>query len=191
MPAIQSFRESFPDVSFNLQSIFAEDQLKAFHQGRLDIGLSVLPASDHALSSKAVVAVPPVVALPVSDPLAAKETLEWEDLHGRPQVMLTVRLPLSFSISRASNARRTWNRTSRPHKQRRVTTRCSHWSGWVSALRSCRSRPAICRETSSSATFRLTLRNWCTASSGCPRTRTPSAIGLSSCCRLLAAQNSA
>jgi DNA-binding transcriptional LysR family regulator len=57
-------------------------------QGRLDIGLSILPTAEAWLSSKPLVEAAPVVAVAARDPLAARGIVEWSDLVGRSQIML-------------------------------------------------------------------------------------------------------
>jgi DNA-binding transcriptional LysR family regulator len=89
IPAIRQFREEFPGVSFELQSQPFAGRRAALMQGRLDIGLSSVPTPEAGLNSKPVVEAAPVIAIAARDPLAARGTVEWSELKGRPQVMLT------------------------------------------------------------------------------------------------------
>jgi DNA-binding transcriptional LysR family regulator len=96
IPVIRQFREEFPGVSFELQSYFiAERRTKLMH-GQLDIGLSILPTLEAGLNSKPLVEAAPVIAIATRDPLAARGIVEWRDLDGRPQVMLTPRTASEF-----------------------------------------------------------------------------------------------
>jgi DNA-binding transcriptional LysR family regulator len=89
IPVIRQFREKFPGVSFDLQSYFAAERYAKLMQGRVDIGLAILPTREAGLNSKPLVEAAPVVAIAACDPLAARGIVEWSELEGRPQVMLT------------------------------------------------------------------------------------------------------
>jgi DNA-binding transcriptional LysR family regulator len=88
MPVIRRFRAEFPRVSVDFQNHYLPERYAALMQGRLDIGVSILPTSEAWLASKPVVEAAPVVAIAGSDPLAARGIVEWSELVGRPQVML-------------------------------------------------------------------------------------------------------
>jgi DNA-binding transcriptional LysR family regulator len=88
IPVIRQFREEFPGVSVDFQNHFIAGRRSALMQGRLDIGLSILPTPEAGLNSKPVVEAAPVIAIAARDPLAARGMVEWSELVGRPQVML-------------------------------------------------------------------------------------------------------
>jgi DNA-binding transcriptional LysR family regulator len=88
IPVIRQFREEFPGVSVDFQHHFIAGRRSALMQGRLDIGLSILPTPEAGLNSKPLVEAAPVIAIAARDPLAARGIVKWSELVGRPQVML-------------------------------------------------------------------------------------------------------
>jgi DNA-binding transcriptional LysR family regulator len=88
IPVIRQFREEFPRVSIDFENHFVAGRHAALMQGRLDIGLSILPTPEAWLNSKPLVEAAPVVAIAARDPLAARGIIEWSELVGRQQVML-------------------------------------------------------------------------------------------------------
>jgi DNA-binding transcriptional LysR family regulator len=94
MPTIKHFRDEYPTVSFDLQSVFVSDQLLALRQGRLDIGINLLPCVDPAFESKPIISAPPILAVSVNDPLARQTSVEWRQLHGLPEVVLVSATPV-------------------------------------------------------------------------------------------------
>jgi DNA-binding transcriptional LysR family regulator len=88
IPVIRQFREEFPGVSVDFQNHFVAGRHAALMQGRLDIGISILPTPEAWLNSKPLVEAAPVVAIAARDPLAVRGTVEWSELVGRLQIML-------------------------------------------------------------------------------------------------------
>lgn len=86
VPAIERFREQFPAASFDLRPYRYNELYAALGRGEVDIGLLLLPVPDAAFASAPLLRFMPRVAVPASDPLAARTRIEWSMLQGRPAI---------------------------------------------------------------------------------------------------------
>ena len=87
-PAVESvlpeilleFRTRFPGVNLTLEEMTSADQVRALHDGTIDVALVRLPLDDRGIELREILAEPIIAALPKTHPLASKRTLEMGSL---------------------------------------------------------------------------------------------------------------
>ena len=91
LPAlIQDYRSKFPDVELRLQHMDPDEQLAAFDEGRIDVGLSRSLPPERRTSFNETTTVYTdylMVALPGTHPLAKERAIKLKKLAGEPFVV--------------------------------------------------------------------------------------------------------
>jgi DNA-binding transcriptional LysR family regulator len=85
-PAIKQFRASYPEVSFDLQTLRTAELEHALNRHELDLAFTLLPVPDENYDALAVSHARPVVAVQIGDPLAKNDEISWRDLDGRDAI---------------------------------------------------------------------------------------------------------
>ena len=75
-----AFREAYPEVVLDLQTLTTLQQTDALRDGRIDVGLLRLPGAEPGLSSRVVSQDPLVVALPAKHRLAQRKRISLAEL---------------------------------------------------------------------------------------------------------------
>jgi DNA-binding transcriptional LysR family regulator len=88
-PAIETYRREHPKVEFDYFHGLQTQQLKALHEGRVDVGFITLPAPLDGLACRVIWRVPFKVVLPRKHALAKKLSFELADLRGEDFVFCT------------------------------------------------------------------------------------------------------
>jgi DNA-binding transcriptional LysR family regulator len=90
LPAlIQDYRSKYPDVQLRLEHMTPDEQLAAFDEGRIDVGLSrSLPLERRSSFNESTLYTDYlIVALPGAHPLAKERAIKLEKLAGEPFVL--------------------------------------------------------------------------------------------------------
>ena len=93
---IRSVHERFPRIELQLKDMPGPDQARALQDGQLDFGLMRLPAAYAGIQTQGVLQESFVLALPTDHPLAARQTLQPEDLQQVPILVLGRRYAPGF-----------------------------------------------------------------------------------------------
>ena len=81
LPALKKFRENGNLARIRLLDLAANEVAEAVAEGEADFGLSSIPALDPSTEFEPLFEERIVLALPPDHPLAAKRSLDWEDLQ--------------------------------------------------------------------------------------------------------------
>lgn len=90
LPAINAFREDWPDVELDISSGFHFDPLPALARGDLDLVITADPVADPALAYEPLFGYEAQLALAVNHPLAAKAWIAPRDLVGETLIVYPV-----------------------------------------------------------------------------------------------------
>lgn len=84
---LRAFRIACPDVELELQSLTTGEQVAAFRERRLDVGLLRPPVDDPSLALRTVVREPLLAVLPEGHPLAGRERVPLAALADEPFIL--------------------------------------------------------------------------------------------------------
>ncbi|TDO54504.1 DNA-binding transcriptional LysR family regulator [Kribbella sp. VKM Ac-2527] len=84
-----AFRQAYPQVVLDLETLTTIRQTEELRDGRIDVGLLRLPAAEPGLASRVVSTDPLVAALPAGHPLAKRSRLRLADLADDTFVLYT------------------------------------------------------------------------------------------------------
>lgn len=88
LPALlRAFRMRYPEVELSLQAMTTQEQVAAFQQRRIQVGMLRPPVGERMLALRTVAREPLVVALPESHPLARHERVPLETLADEPLIL--------------------------------------------------------------------------------------------------------
>jgi len=93
---VKRFRKRFPAVRLSLREMVTNEQLKALHEGRLDVGFLRTPIDDRDISTRLVLREPLMAALPLWHPLARRKQLRLAKLAGEPFILFPRTLGPNF-----------------------------------------------------------------------------------------------
>lgn len=79
---IRAFAQKLPGVEVSFQNLVTEEQVKALHEGRLDVGFMGLPVENGDLVSEVTARIPLVLAISARHPKARSRELTLEELSG-------------------------------------------------------------------------------------------------------------
>jgi len=85
-PAIKKFRDPYPDVSFDLQTLRTSELEHALNRQELDLGFTLLPVPDENFDALTVSRSQPVVAVATNYALGRHDRVSWQDLNGREAI---------------------------------------------------------------------------------------------------------
>jgi DNA-binding transcriptional LysR family regulator len=77
---LAALREQEPDARVEVRELTTPEQLKALHDGTLDLGLVREPVQDDKLARRTLLIEPLGVSLPANHPLAARDSLTLQEL---------------------------------------------------------------------------------------------------------------
>jgi DNA-binding transcriptional LysR family regulator len=90
-PVIRDFRVAYPEVSFDLRMMGADEQERALNHQEIEVGFALLPAPDENFDALLVDRVGLTLAVPADDPLAGRECVTWHELDGRERISIAHR----------------------------------------------------------------------------------------------------
>lgn len=90
LPAINAFREDWPEVELDISGGFHFDPLPALARGDLDLVITADPIPDAALAYEPLFGYEAQLALAVDHPLASRAWLEPDDLAGETLIVYPV-----------------------------------------------------------------------------------------------------
>jgi DNA-binding transcriptional LysR family regulator len=93
---LSCFRERYPDVDVDVQSLSTTAQLTALSEGRLQIGFIRMPVTATGLKIRVIWREPMVVALKQDDPLAKQSTINIAALAPHTLILFPRRLAPGF-----------------------------------------------------------------------------------------------
>lgn len=97
VPAImKAFEKRFPRASIGLQEMSVSEQVRALHEGRLDVGLVRLPLEDAELDAMVLLKEPLVAAISLNHPLASQNVISLEALAGESMMLYDAGKAVSF-----------------------------------------------------------------------------------------------
>ncbi|SDI24474.1 LysR substrate binding domain-containing protein [Propionivibrio dicarboxylicus] len=86
---VASARKALPHIDIILKEMVSIEQIQGLEANTIDLGFTrSLPIRGN-LTREQVASEKMVVALPIEHPLAAKQTISWQDLHGQPFITYT------------------------------------------------------------------------------------------------------
>ncbi|MTT30779.1 LysR family transcriptional regulator [Terrilactibacillus sp. BCM23-1] len=86
---VREFRRKFPDVSIELQELSTPDQIKALHDGYLDIGMVHPPINSSMITTEILLRGKCALSMPKNHPLAKKEAIYLKDLVDIPFIVVS------------------------------------------------------------------------------------------------------
>ena len=87
---ISEYRSRFPKVEVVLHHLSTTNQVRAFHENRIQVGFLCLPIESDSLESRFVLKAPFMAALPSTHPLAEDTSpLDMRELKNEPFIMST------------------------------------------------------------------------------------------------------
>ncbi|WP_327797517.1 LysR substrate-binding domain-containing protein [Bacillus smithii] len=89
LPAIiQHYRKKYPNIHIDLQQLTTEEQVKALHEGRIDVGILCHPIENDNVLFEVIRQEPMVIALPKDHPLAREtSSINLNDLFNDPFIV--------------------------------------------------------------------------------------------------------
>ena len=93
---VKRFRKQFPSVGLSLLELVTNEQLRAFHENRLDVGFLRTPIDDRDVSTRTILREPLIAALPLSHPLARRKHVKLAQLAGEPFILFPRALGPNF-----------------------------------------------------------------------------------------------
>lgn len=93
---VKRFRQQFPSVHLALWELVTNDQLRALHENRLDVGFLRTPIDDRSICTRTIVREPLMAALPLSHPLAKGTRIRLSQLAGEPFILFPRALGPNF-----------------------------------------------------------------------------------------------
>lgn len=93
---LKRFRKQFPAVRLSLWELVTNEQLRALHERRLDVGFLRTPIDDRDISTRTLLREPLRAALPLSHPLAKRKRIRLAQLAGEPFILFPRALGPNF-----------------------------------------------------------------------------------------------
>ncbi|MEK4884861.1 LysR substrate-binding domain-containing protein [Bacillus sp. FSL W8-1127] len=89
LPAIiQHYRKKYPNIHIDLLQLTTEEQVKALHEGRIDVGILCHPIENDNVLFEVIRQEPMVIALPKDHPLAREtSSINLNDLSNDPFIV--------------------------------------------------------------------------------------------------------
>ncbi|QCL96484.1 LysR family transcriptional regulator [Agrobacterium tumefaciens] len=85
---IKTFSQQYPHIRLRIRDLTANEGLQAVARGEVEFGINLMGNSDPELSFEPLIDDPFVLAMRKDHPLAAFETIEWDQLEHYPLVVV-------------------------------------------------------------------------------------------------------
>lgn len=85
---IKTFSQQHPHIRLRIRDLTANEGLQAVARGEVEFGINLMGNSDPELSFEPLIDDPFVLAMRKDHPLAAFETIEWDQLEAYPLVVV-------------------------------------------------------------------------------------------------------